>query len=135
MSDEILEYIKKHVKKWPESAENVRLDKDGEICFMGDVYDTDFHPCEKFKGVFIPDEEFSECGRLYTREEWEQDLTDLTKLDKPFGELDRATQLKLVEHVLDGGRVERCDPQFTAGFKKLRRDGLWFVNFLKYRAI
>ncbi len=35
---------------------------------------------------------------------------DLTKLDTPFGELDRATQLRLVEHVLDGGvfNDEQC---------------------------
>ena len=47
-------------------------------------------------------------------QEPEQTETDLTKLDKSFGELDRATQLKLVEHVLDGGRVD-----------KLRVDGEW----------
>lgn len=62
--------------------------------------------------------------------------TDLTKLDTPFGELDRATQLRLVEHVLDGGRVEKYQyggwsSSATGYGNKL----LCFVNGEKYRAI
>lgn len=100
----MLDYIRKHVTEWPEGATGVWLCYDGEIVFDS-LSEFDFYPDEPFEGVFKADEEYEHCSETYTREQWE---TDLTKLDKPFGELDRATQLKLVEHVLDGGRLD-CD--------------------------
>lgn len=33
-------------------------------------------------------------------------MTDLTKIDKPFGELDRETQLAMFEAWLDGARIQ-----------------------------
>ena len=97
MKDEILEYLRKHVTTWPDDADGVWLDYDGEICFYTSTHHTDYD--------FYPSNDFKVGnGVNYTREQFE---TDLTKLDKPFGELDRATQLKLVEHVLDGGRLEK----------------------------
>lgn len=67
-----------------------------------------------------------------------QTQTDLTKLNKPFGELDRATQLKLVEHVLDGGRVE-CTAfgNINGMFRELKTldTGVLFQNNYTYRAI
>lgn len=60
--------------------------------------------------------------------------TDLTKLDKPFGELDRATQLKLVEHVLDGGRVEKY-VQHDWVTSNLLCHLIAFKSDTKYRAI
>jgi hypothetical protein len=125
----MLEYIRKHVTQWPEGENCVWLGDDGEIRFAPFAHH-DFYPEDTFEGVFDYD-------GTYTREQWE---TDLTTLDKPFGELDRATQLKLVEHVLDGGKVERCDPLlhhplwvYQVGAHK--SELLCFVNRLKYRAI
>jgi hypothetical protein len=99
----MLDYIRKHVTEWPEGATGVWLCEDGKITFDADVV-FDFFPDEKFEGVFVACKTFTRCSETYTREQWER--TDLTTLDTPFGELDRATQLRLVEHVLDGGRVE-----------------------------
>lgn len=127
----MLDYIRKHVTEWPEGATEVYLCDDGEIMFEDS--DDDFFPEEEFKGVFIPDEGCRHVGRSYTREEWEQTETDLTTLDKPFGELDRATQLKLVEHVLDGGAVEKLldNGNWCGNENRL----LCFVSQRPYRAI
>lgn len=58
---------------------------------------------------------------------------DLTTLDTPFGELDRATQLALCEHVLDGGEVEKyVDDNWEPKAKKLHC--LSFMAGVKYRA-
>jgi hypothetical protein len=138
MKDEILEYIRKHVKEWPLDAHFVFVDPDGEIRFYPDCND-DFHPVgtTPFKGQGYP--------LTLTREEWEQPETDLTTLDKPFGELDRATQLRLVEHVLDGGGIDRLVPDdlmesddlmepwvYQRG--QIERKLLCFVHHRKYRA-
>ena len=128
----MLDYIRKHVTEWPDEAlTEVWLDGDGEVRFLPSV-EWDFYPSgTPFEG---------KRSVNYTREEWEQTETDLTKLDKPFGELDRATQLRLVEHVLDGGGVERLDPMlndplwvYQEGSHKSKL--LCFVDRLKYRAI
>lgn len=97
-----LEFIRKHVKVWPEGATTVRLDKDGEICFIeDDSVDNDFYPDGYDDTMFNGS---AGIGVQYTREMWSHQ--DLTKLDVTFGELDRDTQLRLVSHVLDGGDVE-----------------------------
>lgn len=119
----MLNYIRKHVTEWPEGATNVRLDSDGEICFRTNFgYGRfDFYPSNDFKkGDMVK----------YTREQW---AMDLTKLDKPFGELDRATQLKLVEHVLDGGRVEKLDFDWVEIPNKTQ--SIVITDTVKYRAI
>lgn len=97
-----LEFIRKHVKVWPEGSETVRLDKDGEICFIGDdnVYN-DFYPDGYDDTMFNGS---VGIGIQYTSDEWLHQ--DLTKLDVTFGELDRESKLRLVSHVLDGGDVE-----------------------------
>lgn len=72
-----LEFIRSVVKTWPEGAESVRLDYDGEICFMGHSTEHDFFPIndEEGKEAFIPDIEW-ECGYLpatgtqYTHKQW-----------------------------------------------------------------
>ena len=110
MKDEILEYLRKHVTTWPDDADGVWLNRASKIEFDTDVM-FDFYPDEPFDGEFKAAEGYSECSETYNREQFE---TDLTKLDKPFGKLDRATQLKLVEYVLNGGRLE-----------KLRAEGEW----------
>lgn len=63
---------------------------------------------------------------------------DLTTLDVPFGELDRDTQLRLVEHVLDGGACEGALSdsdwvRFTEypGYN----NAVCFYNNYKYRAV
>lgn len=97
-----LEFIRKHVKVWPEGAETVRLDKDGEICFIeDDSVDNDFYPDGYDDTMFNGS---TGIGVQYTREQWSHQ--DLTKLDVTFGELDRDTQLRLVSHVLDCGGYE-----------------------------
>lgn len=63
----------------------------------------------------------------------EQTQIDLTKLNKPFGKLDRATQLKLVEHVLDGGRLEML--QYDNTFAPLNDLFLRLHPLNTYRAI
>lgn len=98
-----LVFIRKHVKVWPEGAETVRLDKDGEICFIGDL-SNDFYPDGYDENMFNPDESGLHTGKEYTLDEWSHQ--DLTKLDVTFGELYRETQLRLVSHVLDGGGYE-----------------------------
>tara|TARA_R110000782_G_scaffold261206_2_gene352738 strand:+ start:475 stop:861 length:387 start_codon:yes stop_codon:yes gene_type:complete len=125
----MLDYLRKHVTEWPEDATKVWLDHDGEVRFLPDVVWDFYPPGERISYVRSPE---------YTREEWEQPTKDLTKLDKPFGELDRATQLRLVEHVLDGGGVERLDPMlnnplwvYQEGPHKSKL--LCFVDRLKYR--
>jgi hypothetical protein len=61
MEDKTLEYIRKHITKWPEGAK--------EVCLEGSVilFDNDclvYHP----KDVFIGDA----SNIKYTHEEWEQ---------------------------------------------------------------
>tara|TARA_R110002072_G_scaffold297148_1_gene469658 strand:- start:6431 stop:6805 length:375 start_codon:yes stop_codon:yes gene_type:complete len=72
-------------------------------------------------------------------QEPDQTETDLTTLDKLFGELDRATQLKLVEHVLDGGRVEKYEKRTPYHGSWVGLDYIFFSiafkNNTKYRAI
>lgn len=64
---------------------------------------------------------------------WYRPKPDLTTLDTPFGELDRATQLALCEHVLDGGKVEKyVDDNWEPKTKKPHC--LSFMAGIKYRA-
>lgn len=98
-----LEFIRKHVKVWPEGATTVRLDVDGEICFNDDL-SSDFYPDGYDETMFNAAIKGLYVGKEYTLDEWSHQ--DLTKLDVTFGELDRDTQLRLVSHVLDGGDVE-----------------------------
>jgi len=125
-----LEFIRKHVKVWPEGAETVRLDKDGEICFIeDDSVDNDFYPDGYDDAMFNGS---VGIGVQYTRDEWSHQ--DLTKLDVTFGELDRDTQLRLVSHVLDGGDIE----YFTDDEWILKRKRLHLLSFMpdvKYRAL
>lgn len=70
-----LEYIAKHVKEWPERAATVRLDADGEICFI-DSEEDDFYPEKmynegEFHPEFIPDHKRGRVGREYTEYQWE----------------------------------------------------------------
>lgn len=127
----MLNYIRKHVTEWPEGANVVWLCSNGKIEFDSDV-EFDFYPDEMFEGVFKTAVGHTCSGEEYTREQWEQ--TDLTKLDKPFGELDRATQLKLVEHVLDGGSVEKY-VQHDWVASNLLCHLIAFKSDTKYRAI
>ncbi len=64
---------------------------------------------------------------------------DLTKLDTAFGELDRATQLRLVEHVLDGGKCESktyfSEWVMLTGVYRIQVGGGCFHAGQKYRAI
>ena len=127
-----LEFIRKHVKIWPEGAETVRLDKDGEICFNGSNYNLsdDFYAGGYDENVFNGD---CGIGVKYTREQWSEYI-DLTKLDVTFGELDRETQLRLVSHVLGGGDVEYfTDDEWILKRKRLHL--LSFMSDVKYRAL
>jgi len=75
-------------------------------------------------------------------ESWHDGLTsleqDLTTLDVPFGELDRDTQLRLVNHVLDGGE---CEGSFSSSdwvnYPECNTDSgvLCFYKIHKYRAV
>lgn len=133
MKDEILEYIRKHVTEWPEAATTVRLDRDGEICFIDGCRD-DIRPLEKFQGEYIARNGSKNAGHHYTREQWQSEI-NLETLDKPFGKLDRKTQLRLVEHVLDGGSVEYYDnPDKEWIEKTFYSESVQFFNVTKYRA-
>ena len=128
-----LEFIRKHVKVWSEGAETVRLDKDGEICFIGVTTRYDFRPEGYDENMFNCAEGCLRTGEEYTRDEWSEYL-DLTKLDVTFGELDRDTQLRLVSHVLGGGDVEH----FFNDEWILKRKLFYLLSFMsdvKYRAL
>lgn len=124
-----LVFIRKHVKVWPEGAETVRLDKDGEICFIeDDSVDNDFYPDGYDDTMFNGS---VGIGVQYTREQWSHQ--DLTKLDVTFGELDRDTQLRLVSHVLGGGDVEHFfNDEWVLKHKLFYL--LSFMSDVKYRA-
>lgn len=71
MKDEILEYLKEEVKDWPKDAETVRLDKDGEICFMGsEIVSHDFFPVADLRVEWVPRKDCAYVGHLYTHEDW-----------------------------------------------------------------
>jgi hypothetical protein len=133
-----LEFIRKHVKVWPEGEETVRLDRDGEICFMSSLNSdcNDFYPVGYVGAMFNSGNNSVKrnVGRQYTRDQWlgEQNLTTL---DVPFGELDRDTQLRLVNHVLDGGITDNWfgGKWVTSGGHD--RKLLCFCNDRKYRAV
>jgi len=59
--------IRKHVKVWPEGATSVRLDRDGEICFMNAPVSFDFYPSGYDISMFRGKDEDSVTGVQYTR--------------------------------------------------------------------
>lgn len=72
-----LEFIRSVVKTWPDGAESVRLDYDGEICFIGTTTEHDCFPIgDEAKEAFIPDSECyipgypSATGQHYTQKQW-----------------------------------------------------------------
>lgn len=70
-----LDFIRKHVKTWPEGAETVRLDRDGEICFVGVCgRGYDFYPDGYDESMFEPMYEYKVIGIKHTFEEW-RDVT------------------------------------------------------------
>lgn len=126
-----LEFIRKHVKVWPEGATTVRLDKDGEICFNDDL-SSDFYPDGYDETMFNAAIKGLYVGKEYTLDEWSHQ--DLTKLDVTFGELDRDTQLRLVSHVLGGGVVEYLfNDEWVLKHKLFYL--LSFMSDVKYRAL
>ena len=127
-----LEFIRKHVKVWPEGAETVRLDKDGEICFNDDL-SSDFYPDGYDETMFNAEIKGLCVGKEYTREQWSHQ--NLTKLNVTFGELDRDTQLRLVSHVLDGGITENYVGDVWEVSGGHNRKLLCFCNDRKYRAV
>lgn len=68
-----LEFIRSVVSHWPDSAKFVRLDKDGEICFMGCGTQHDFRPAnvKSAKAAFCRAEFHVATGNHYTKEEWQ----------------------------------------------------------------
>lgn len=65
-----LEFIRKHVKEWPEDATSVRLDCDGEICFMRCCDSKfDFFPDGFDVSMFKPDLDYIASGVEYTKKE------------------------------------------------------------------
>lgn len=69
-----LEFIRSVVTEWPEFATAVRLDKDGEICFMGGSTHSDFKPSDvkSAKAAFVQRGGFFEAtGIHYTKEQWQ----------------------------------------------------------------
>lgn len=70
--DSTLEFIRRHVTEWPERAETVRIDPDGEIWFTSDndeLVNHDLFIEEPF--FFTPKLPGGRLGHEYTREEWE----------------------------------------------------------------
>lgn len=62
-------FIREHVEEWPEGAESVRLDRDGEICFIGAPLSFDFYPSGYDLSMFRCEHEGSAVGVQYTRGE------------------------------------------------------------------
>lgn len=80
-----LEFIRKHVKVWPEGATTVRLDKDGEICFMGGELDADFYPDGYDISMFNVAKGVYATGKEYSHDEWShRGLIDGTTYDVTF---------------------------------------------------
>lgn len=133
-----LEFIRKHVKTWPEGATSVRLDRDGEICFKPEPACTIYNFYAKGYDVSMFNANVEKFGpsavtginHTYAQLLGEQDLTTL---DVPFGELDRDTQLRLVNHVLDGGETEMREVNNW----RLRdiTGNLYFISTSRYRAV
>ena len=80
-----LDFICKHVKVWPDGKDYVRLDADGEICFMGEENTTtwaDFRPEGFCTDLFIGESsEGYNCpavGIKYSFEEWRDHQKDLS---------------------------------------------------------
>jgi len=49
----------------------VRLDRDGEVCFMGsETVSRDFFPIADLRVEWVPRKDCTSVGHLYTHEEW-----------------------------------------------------------------
>lgn len=61
---------------------------------------------------------------------------NLTDINVPFGQLERHVQIKMVEHVLNGGKTEHRDGNGPWVYNKdvYERKLLCFVNNRTYRA-
>lgn len=68
-----LEFLEIVVRDWPEGAEAVRLDKDGEVCFEGGgCVDYDFYP-ENGADYYVPYGHMPVMGKPYSKEDWENE--------------------------------------------------------------
>lgn len=68
-----LEFIRSVVKEWPEGAVDVRLDRDGEICFYGTGgphYNFFPEDIKAAQNAFVQREGLGYMGLTYTREQW-----------------------------------------------------------------
>ena len=66
-------YICKHVEEWPNECYAIRLDSDGEVCFIGSDFE-DFYPEGQLSGkvhpCFISYREADVWGENYLKEEF-----------------------------------------------------------------
>ena len=76
-----LEWLARNVSDWPEGAERIRLDRDGEVCFSGAKIDDefDFYADDKalVKEIFRKSNTGGLTGLLYSHCRWLQARKDL----------------------------------------------------------
>lgn len=116
-----LEFIKQHVAELPSGCTEVRLDKDGEICFMGCGVSHDFHP-DDFASDYYD-------GKVWTREEFEACGVEPQPYDLDDGKKYEATIIGLcgtavkidIYRVLDA--YPQIDPHIQHLIKKALKPG------------
>lgn len=130
MFNKDLIYICKHVEEWPtDRIYSVRLDNDGEICFLDYTCEYDFYPEGKypFHDNFVPDVLYSCTGYEYPKEEFLACKQYLSQQDNPsVAELQDVVSEKVISRIKESQSRHReaYNKEITPLLEVLQRRGV-----------